>query len=310
MKIASVIVTFNRLTELKIAIKRYEEQNFLPAYVIVVDNSSSDGTKEFLDEWEKIVAPFKKVVIHLPQNLGGSGGFYEGLKYALNTTCDWYWIADDDAFLDADTFEKMALFEREYAEVVRKCSAICCSVVRNPKSMEIDVGHRRRIAKKCGMPKQYIIPAEEYNKKFFEIGLFTFVGSMIKAEVVKKIGLPRGDFFIYYDDLEYSYRVSKTGSIYCLPESKIFHDTAKHEEEYGSNWRSYYQSRNMMLFYKSHFPFAYYKMITKRVVQRICLKCFRVYTVSNQLDWDAMCDAIKNRSGLSEKYYIGWKANL
>ena len=45
MKIGVVLVTYNRLEKLKIALKSYEEQTVLPKYILVVNNNSNDGTK-------------------------------------------------------------------------------------------------------------------------------------------------------------------------------------------------------------------------------------------------------------------------
>lgn len=309
MKIAAVMVTFNRLSDLKIAVQKYEAQDFLPACMIIVNNCSTDGTKEFLDSWKTIDGPFEKIVLHLSQNIGGSGGFTEGIKRALATDCDWYWIADDDAFLADDAFAKLLSFEKNHTDLVKKSAALCGAVIRNPQSMEVDLWHRRNIVSKLGIPKQRAVDVQRYKDEYIKIGLFTFVGSMVKAEIVKKIGLPRSDFFIYYDDLEFSYRVGQKGDIYCIPECRVFHDTAKHEEEYGSTWRSYYQSRNSLIFYKLHFPAAYYRVLIKRVIQRIVLKCSGKYSIANQLDWDAMRDVMKDKTGISEKYYIGWKKN-
>ena len=45
MKIGVVLVTYNRLEKLKIALKSYEEQTVLPKYILVVNNNSNDGTR-------------------------------------------------------------------------------------------------------------------------------------------------------------------------------------------------------------------------------------------------------------------------
>ena len=77
MNIAIVLVTFNRLEKLKIALKKYQEQTYLPKHLIVVDNCSTDGTREFLEQWEKIEDKYEKHVLRLSTNTGGAGGFYE-----------------------------------------------------------------------------------------------------------------------------------------------------------------------------------------------------------------------------------------
>ena len=83
MKIGVVLVTYNRLEKLKIALKSYEEQTVLPKYILVVNNNSNDGTKEYLENWAKDNSKIEKIVVNLDKNTGGSGGFYEGLKNSL-----------------------------------------------------------------------------------------------------------------------------------------------------------------------------------------------------------------------------------
>ena len=307
MKIAAVVVTYNRIIDLKKAISRYEQQTYPLSYLIIINNASSDGTKEYLEVWRNKQTEFQKKVIHLETNTGGSGGFYTGFKYALTLDCDWLWIADDDAFLDFDAFNQLVLFLNKHKNMLTDCAALASSVVYNKTSMEYDLGHRRTIHNRFGWPIQRPIEVEGYKKEYFEIGLFTFVGSMVNVRMAQRIGLPQGDYFIYYDDIEYSYRLGKQGKMYCVPACIVFHKTGKHGMAYGSDWRSFYQSRNMMFFYKEHFPLAYHMMIFKRIIQRVSLKCIGRYTTVNQLDWDAMIDAIEGRKGISSKYYIGWK---
>lgn len=82
--IACVVVTFNRLELLKRALSCYEQQSKAPDYLIIVDNNSTDGTFDYLDEWKKQEHPFQCSIIHLPQNIGGSGGFYTGCQKLWN----------------------------------------------------------------------------------------------------------------------------------------------------------------------------------------------------------------------------------
>ena len=47
-KVCAIIVTYNRLETLKTALAHILAQTVPPAAIIVVDNSSTDGTKEYL----------------------------------------------------------------------------------------------------------------------------------------------------------------------------------------------------------------------------------------------------------------------
>ena len=82
VKLDLVIVTFNRLEKLKKALSCYEKQTSPFRNLILVNNCSTDGTKEYIDEWQREKTFFGKIVIHTDENLGGSGGFYLGQKKA------------------------------------------------------------------------------------------------------------------------------------------------------------------------------------------------------------------------------------
>ena len=78
MKSVAVIVTHNRIDLLKECLDCVNSQEIPFSRIIVVDNHSSDGTKEYLD---KIGDP-RYIVIHSEKNLGGAGGFSLGLQEA------------------------------------------------------------------------------------------------------------------------------------------------------------------------------------------------------------------------------------
>ena len=93
MKIGAVVVTYNRLDKLKKALESFEKQLYLPAYVIVADNASTDGTAQYLRQWQKEDAGFKKIILTMESNMGGSGGFYAGIKRAMEQEADWIWVS-------------------------------------------------------------------------------------------------------------------------------------------------------------------------------------------------------------------------
>ena len=105
MNFGVVLVTYNRLDKLKIALKCYEKQTYLPKEIIVVNNNSNDGTYEYLEKWKLKESKIKKTIINLKKNSGGSGGFYTGLKESLSKKFDYVWVSDDDAFPEKDCFE-------------------------------------------------------------------------------------------------------------------------------------------------------------------------------------------------------------
>ena len=110
MKICVVLVTFNRKRELEKTLGVYEAQTAKPCAIVVVDNHSTDGTAALLADWERQSDSIRHVLVSMPENVGGSGGFYAGMEKALTLDCDWIFVSDDDALPRTDTLERLIAF--------------------------------------------------------------------------------------------------------------------------------------------------------------------------------------------------------
>ena len=254
--IAAVIVTYNRINDLIKSLETYENQDENPDAIIIINNCSTDGTNEFLNEWKQKKSEYEKYVISLSENAGGAGGFYEGLKFAMDKKFDWIWLHDDDAYLEPDCIKRLRTHIEENEE--SKTSAICSSVIEYDK---IALGHRKII--KQGFIKVIDKPVESkmYEKPFFELNMFSYVGIAINRKKLEDVGLTNKDFFIHHDDSEHSYRLSKVGKILCYPDIKVHHAHKNNNAEGKLNWKFYYNTRNKLYFIKKYFSkISYYHM--------------------------------------------------
>ncbi|WP_187115192.1 glycosyltransferase [Clostridium tyrobutyricum] len=304
MKIAVVLVTFNRLDCLKIALKRYEEQIEQPEFLVVIDNASNDGTKEYLDEWRKSsTAVFEKKVIHMSENLGGSGGFSRGVEEASKLDCDFMFLADDDAYAEPDMLKEL---KKAYASCNNQKVAALCTAIYNYNEHEIM--HRCVIKQGLYNVKFVGMSEENYKKDLFEVDILSFVGAAIKKDIVQRIGLPKKEYFIYFDDSEYCMRIRREGHIYCVPKSIMHHDVG-HDRR--SSWKDYYDTRNWIDLVKNYFPKRnYYGAIVKMYFKR----CSILATIFRKRDKNhrKMCmvaihDAIYGKLGVNGVYKPGTK---
>ena len=147
----------------------------------------------------------------------------------------------------------------------------------------------------------------EYNNEFFEIELFSYVGSVIRKSFMKEVGITEKDYFIYSDDTEHSLRLSKMGKILCVPSVKITHDVELQNRE-DINWKTYYGIRNNLLMYKKHFPkryfaYEYNKMKIKIILRNILGKKVKFNKLANE----AINDAKQGKKKLHNLYRPGWK---
>ena len=106
MEVCAVVVTYNRKEILQECVNAILNQTVKVAKLIIVDNNSTDGTEEFLEE--KGIRNIPDIeYMKLPQNIGGAGGFYEGMKKAAAYKPDWVWIMDDDVIPKENALEEL-----------------------------------------------------------------------------------------------------------------------------------------------------------------------------------------------------------
>lgn len=313
MNIGVVLVTYNRLDKLKIALKSYNKQSVQPKYMLVVNNNSTDSTLEYLESWKNEKTGYEKIVVNLDKNTGGSGGFYQGLKESLNLDADWVWVADDDAYPKENAFEIAQKYIEKHKNSNEQLSAICGTVFKSD-AKTIDCSHRRRIYTTAfnRIAQPYSKP-KDYEKEEFEINGFSYVGTMINKEKLKQTDLTKKDYFIYYDDTEHSYRLSKLGKIVCVPNIQVVHDAPHSEMSEIVKWKLYYLVRNTLDFIYCNFDEKYFKSACVEIPFkfRVAVLLFgKDKKYGYEMIKEAIKDAKAHKSGLHEVFKPGWKPKV
>ena len=304
IKLDLVIVTYNRLEKLKKALDCYEKQTRSFRNLILVDNCSTDGTREYADDWSKKQSLFHKIVIHTKENLGGAGGFYTGQKEAMRLEADWVYVADDDAYAASDMIEQFYHFIDTHD--VSGISAVCGTVLNVDGTISYE--HRGS----CKIQKSSFVRINsvksDYDKAFFEINLLSYVGSFINVLALKQVGVANPNYFIFFDDTEHSLRLKKYGSILCVPSVKIEHDTISANLANSNiitiDWKVYYWHRNKQRMLLQHYPFVAIVNAVKflKHYTKFSGKCDKRMVVMKDAYWDAIC----GRMGMHNVYKPGW----
>ena len=142
MKFGAIIVTYNRKSLLEECLSCVLGQSLPFFQICVVDNCSTDGTGEYLDQLSARLAASSPeggfFVFHLPENRGGAGGFAFGLEKMAESSCDWILIIDDDAMISR------TYMERIQAAILKNDFLAYSGTVKTDG--RIDTSHRRRIA--------------------------------------------------------------------------------------------------------------------------------------------------------------------
>lgn len=236
MKLTAVVVTYNRLSLLKRTVNCLLEQTCPLDQIYIVNNGSTDGTKEWLDSQEQVT------VIH-QANVGGSGGFYTGIQRAFQDGADWIWCMDDDVF-PRPTCLDLLLKEanRPHTGILAPRRLLDGKIYTND-FQEYDLTHPFASMYQQRLAKQIVDSPVEIKGTAFE-------GPFIHRDVVDAIGLPNKDFFIFCDDTDYCLRAVKAGfKIYYIPDALMdkqlfFSNDSWAVRNQKKKWKRFYQIRN------------------------------------------------------------------
>lgn len=235
MKITAVVVTFNRLELLKQGIECLRKQQKLTG-IIVVNNGSTDGTREWLNAQPGLL------VVH-QDNVGGSGGFYTGIERAYSEGADWIWCMDDDVFPRPDCLDRLLPYtDRPEVGILSPRRLLEGKVFTHEFrhfnfTNPIGSLHGRKLAKQQVNQATEIVGAD-------------FEGPFISRRVVEKIGLPNRELFIFCDDTDYCLRAHLAGfKLLYIPEAlmdkhKFFSNDTWTSRNRKKKWKRYYQVRN------------------------------------------------------------------
>ncbi|KAF0140543.1 MAG: glycosyltransferase [Stygiobacter sp.] len=300
-KICAVVVTYNRLELLKLCIDSLKKQTRSLDEILIINNSSTDGTEEWLEKQNDLI-------FITQENTGGAGGFHTGIKTAFEKGFDWIWCMDDDSMpLPTTLYTLLKYSQKKYA-------AVCPLVIDLKSNIILD---QRGYLKK-GFIKLYSLQSaintnEILNMAEIDIDLTSFVGPLINTVAVKSIGLPKSEYFIHNDDIEYSLRLNQFGSIMLIPSAKIIHKAEgdseiirKHfmgktlyRKSFQQYWVKYFTLRNFFATLKLHYPnmiSMYLSIVLTTLKELIQIILFDNYKLKRiRIVLVAMCDGITNR---------------
>ena len=72
------------------------------------------------------------------------------------------------------------------------------------------------------------IDEREYDSEIAPVKMCSFVSLLVQSKVIKEVGIPIGEYFIWTDDYEFTGRISRKYPCYMVPGSKVVHAMKTH----------------------------------------------------------------------------------
>lgn len=210
-KVAAVVVTYNRKKDLLECIESLLKQTYADMEIFIIDNGSTDRTYEAVKQYfGGTTGIYYK---NTGKNLGGAGGFNFGLRLAAELGYEYAWLMDDDAMPERSALEALAAAGEKLGNFGFLSSRV----------LWVD-------GTVCMMNRQRDLRFRNINdsrEKLVQCIAATFVSFYVPISIVREVGLPIKEFFIWADDLEYSRRISREYPCYVVPESIVVHKCKK-----------------------------------------------------------------------------------
>ena len=276
-KVIVLILSYNGKHLLEDSISSYLENNYSNFDVVVIDNGSTDGTKEYVEEkWGNVK------IIRTDKNLGYSGGFNFGLDYAfVEKQSDYVLITNNDVKADKKVISELV----KVAETDSKIGFVIGKVYYydNPTMLQtVGKGEDpiRWKGKHIGNREKDTGQYDKVEERMFCDDIFWLVN---KALYLKTGGYDT-TFFLQAEDYDWQARAKKEGyKIMYTPYAKIWH---KDSMTIGktSPLKAYYDARNPMLvilkhrspdFFRRYFWLHFRKDVLKSSI-KIIIKGFEI----------------------------------
>ncbi len=266
-----VIPNYNGLDHLKDCFESLEHQSYYDFRVLLVDNNSNDASIEFTK------SEFPDVeLLRLSSNTGFAKAVNAGIKKALDDkNCKFIILLNNDTECDTRFIEEMvSAVSKEDAG-----SGACKMLNFTQRTVIDDAGD---FIKSKGSPYARGFGEKDtgqYDKAEYIFG--ACAGAAIyKAEVFQKAGFFDDDFFAYYEDVDFSFRLQLLGyKCFYNPKAVCYHKRGATTAS-ASGFQTYYCEKNLIALRIKNYPAKlYWLSIPFFIIVRI--KRYLIFLIKN-----------------------------
>ena len=252
-KTVIVLVNWNSFEYTHQCLLSLEKCNNTAAFdIVVVDNGSVDSSAADLKQEHPAI-----ILIQAGSNLGFAGGNNLGMQYAMEHSYKYVMLLNNDTFVEPDFIDVLVAYMDENPETGVIQPKIYCN---NNRSLIWNGGSYFNKLLGLAYTKGYLSKDKPGNSRIKEVDWVTGCGFFTRTEILRKTGVLEEKFFIYYEDVDLSFRIKNAGyRLIYHPESVIYHiagmsnkSKSKQKEGYVNPVVHYLSHRNRIWLVKRY----------------------------------------------------------
>ena len=236
-----IVLNWNGLAVTRDCLESLRKLQYANFHVVVVDNGSTDGSPD------KLSGEFPEItLICNSENRGFTGGNNQGVQHALEAGADYILLLNNDTVVAPDFLD----------ELIRVGESAAAIGLLNPKIYFFDRPTRiwyggGSFGFWAGVARHWRYRREDRGGRVApeEVTFVTGCAFLIKAEVVRKIGVLDETLFYSCEDTDWSLRALRAGyRAFYVPTAVIWHkESYDVKNNAGRAFRDYYNVRNSLL---------------------------------------------------------------
>ena len=273
-KVFIIIINWNGKKDTLECLESIKNNDYPNYEVVIIDN----GSKERFQ-----VSDSKIKVIYNKENLGFSGGNNVGIKYALKNKAGYILLLNNDTIVSNNFLSKII----KIAERDNKIGMIGPKIYfPNSKKIWFAGGKINWLYNKGIMRGYDEIDNGQYDKpETQKTDYITGCCLLIKRDVVEKISLMPEEYFLYYEDTDWSLRARQIGyKCIFVPSAIIWHKGSKSSIAESPSY-IYYHIRNGLILAKKYAPWYIKPFIHLDIFWKIVKQLIKISFFPKKRTW-------------------------
>ncbi len=225
------------------------------ARIVVVDNGSKDGS---IDRLQREFDDSQMLFIRNAKNEGFSGGMNIGYKAALEDGADMVFSINNDTEVDPGCLGQLVRVLEEHP----RCGVAGPTIYYFARSERIWQAGGSFVRSRVGIS----VPlkgksASEVPDTPREVTFLTGCAILVRASLLRAVGMLDTDYFFYGEDIDYDLRVIQSGStLMYVPRASVWHKIDEVAKDRTSPYVLYHLARSTALLYRKRFapPYRWY----------------------------------------------------
>jgi GT2 family glycosyltransferase len=242
-----VLLNWNSYEETRTAVESVQRMDYPNFRILIVDNGSEDSSAS---ELKKLTGERVDLLVS-PVNTGYTGGCNLGIERALAIGAQYIWLLNNDAIVGTTTLSSIIAL----AESDDRIGLVTPQIAALDEERITFAGGI--LSTKYGVYDDTHDPvvAAEWTERYPDAGLVIGTAMLVRAELVRRIGMLDTAFFAYFEDIDYSVRSTEAGFRNVVDPNSVVRHLEKNHNKNPQEIRPhywYYMARNESKFWRKH----------------------------------------------------------